>query len=43
MKAHIVIDSQTKLIHSVVVTSTNIHDSQVLGGLLHGDERRVLW
>lgn len=41
MKAHIGIDSQNKLIHSVVVTSVNVHDSQVLGDLLHGDERRV--
>jgi transposase, IS5 family len=41
MKAHIGVDSQNKLIHSVVVTSANIHDSQVLGDLLHGDERRV--
>lgn len=41
MKTHIGVDSQTKLIHSVVVTSANVHDSQVLGDLLHGDERRV--
>lgn len=41
MKAHIGVDSQNKLIHSVVVTSANIHDSQVLGDLFHGDERRV--
>lgn len=41
MKAHIGIDSQTKLIHSVAVTSANVHDSQVLPDLLHGDETRV--
>lgn len=41
MKAHVGVDSQTKLIHSVVVTSANTHDSQVLGDLLHGNERRV--
>lgn len=41
MKAHIGIDSRSKLIHSVVVTSANVHDSQVLGDLLHGDESRV--
>lgn len=41
MKAHIGVDSQTQLIHSVVVTAANVHDSQVLGELLHGDERRV--
>ena len=41
MKAHIGVDSNTKLIHSVVVTPANVHDSQVLGDLLHGDETRV--
>lgn len=41
MKTHIGVDSQTKLIHSVVVTPANVHDSQVLGDLLHGDESRV--
>ena len=41
MKAHIGVDSKTKLIHHVVATSANVHDSVVLGDLLHGDERRV--
>jgi transposase, IS5 family len=41
MKAHIGVDSQSKLIHSVVVTPANTADSQVLGQLLHGQERRV--
>ena len=41
MKAHIGVDSKTKLIHSVAVTSANVHDSTVLGDLLHGDETRV--
>ena len=41
MKAHIGVDSGTKLIHSVAVTAANVHDSQVLPDLLHGDERRV--
>ena len=41
MKAHIGTDSQTKLIHSVVATSANVHDSQVLEDLLHGDETRI--
>lgn len=41
MKAHIGVDSQTKLIHSVAATAANVHDSQVLGDLLHGDETRV--
>lgn len=42
MKAHIGVDSKTKLIHSVAVTPANTHDSQVLEDLLHGDETR-LW
>ena len=41
MKGHVGVDSQSKLIHSVEVTPANIHDSQVLPWLLHGDERRV--
>lgn len=41
MKAHIGVDSQTKLIHSVVATSANVHDSQVLSDLLHGEEAWV--
>jgi len=41
MKAHIGVDNQTKLIHSVAVTAANVHDSQLLGDLLHGDETRV--
>jgi len=41
MKAHIGVDSKTKIIHSVVVTAANVHDSQVLGDLLHGNETRV--
>jgi IS5 family transposase len=41
MKAHIGVDSKSKVIHSVVVTAANVHDSQVLGDLLHGEETRV--
>ncbi len=41
MKAHIGVDSATKLIHSVVATLANVHNSQVLGALLHGGETRV--
>jgi IS5 family transposase len=41
MKAHIGVDSQTKLIHSVAATAANVHDSQVLPKLLHGQETRV--
>lgn len=32
---------QTRLIHSVAATAANVHDSQWLGDLLHGDETRV--
>lgn len=41
MKAHIGVDSRTKLIHSVVATAANVHDSQLLADLLHGEETRV--
>ena len=41
MTAHIGVDSQTKLIHSVAATAANVHDSQVLPELLHGQETRV--
>ncbi len=41
MKAHIGVDSQTKVIHSVVVTPANTADCKVLGQLLHGQETRV--
>ena len=41
MKAHIGVDSKNKLIHSVAATAANVHDSQVLEDLLHGDETRV--
>ncbi len=41
MKAHIGVDNQTKLIHSVAVTAANVHDSQLLGDLLQGNETHV--
>ena len=41
MKAHIGVDSRTKVIHSVVATAANVHDSQVLPQLLHGQETRI--
>ncbi len=41
MKTHIGVDHQTKLIHSVAVTAANVHDSQLLGDLLHGNETHV--
>jgi transposase, IS5 family len=41
MKAHVGVDSKLKLIHSVVATPANVHDSQALPKLLHGNETRV--
>ena len=41
MKAHLGIDSRTKLIHAVVATPANVADSRVLPELLHGKETRV--
>jgi IS5 family transposase len=41
MKAHIGVDSQIKLIHSVATTAANVHVSQLLPDLLHGKETRV--
>jgi IS5 family transposase len=41
MKAHIGVDSQSKLVHSVAATPANVHDSQALPDLLHGKETRV--
>jgi len=38
MKAHIGVDSRSKLIHSVVATAANVHDSQVIADLLRGEE-----
>ena len=41
MKAHIGVDADSKLIHSVATTSARVHDSQVIRALLHGEERGV--
>jgi transposase, IS5 family len=41
MKMHIEVDSRSKVIHSVVATAANVHDSRVLEDLLHGEEARV--
>src|SRR6266403_4895591 len=41
MKAHVGVDSKTKLIHSVVATVANVSDAAILPDLLHGEERRV--
>ena len=41
MKAHIGVDSKTKLIHAVAASAANVHDKHGLPHLLHGRERRV--
>ena len=41
MKVHIGVDSQTGLVHSASVTAANVHDSQELPNLLHGEETRL--
>jgi IS5 family transposase len=41
MKVHIGADSDTGLVHSASVTAGNVHDSQELPNLLHGQERRL--
>lgn len=41
MKAHLGVDTRTKLIHSATATAANVADSTALPALLHGDETRV--
>ena len=41
MKLHIGADSQSGLVHSASVTTGNVHDSQELANLLHGEETRL--
>ena len=41
MKAHVGVDSKTKIIHTAVATAANVADSTVLPDLLHGEETRV--
>jgi len=41
MKAHVGVDSKTKIIHTAVVTAANVADVSVLPELLHGEETRV--
>jgi transposase, IS5 family len=41
MKAHVGVDSKTKLVHSVVATAANVADATVLPELLHGEESKV--
>ena len=41
MKLHIGVDSQSGLVHSASVSAGNVHDSQELPNLLHGEETRL--
>ena len=41
MKAHVGVDSKTKMIHTAVATAANVADAKVLPELLHGEETRV--
>jgi IS5 family transposase len=41
MKAHVGVDSQTKMIHSAVATGANQADAKLLPYLLHGEETEV--
>ena len=38
MKAHVGVDAETRLVHSVAATAANVADSKMLPELLHGDE-----
>src|SRR6202142_3662436 len=41
MKAHVGVDSKTKIIHTALAAAANVADSTVLPDLLHGEETRV--
>jgi transposase, IS5 family len=41
MKAHVGVDSKTKLIHTILASAANVHDGDALPYLLHGRETRV--
>src|SRR5437667_5410328 len=41
MKAHVGVDSKTKIIHTAVATAAKVSDVAVLSDLLHGEETRV--
>ncbi|MDR3734582.1 MAG: IS5 family transposase [Acidobacteriaceae bacterium] len=42
MKAHVGVDAETKLVHTVAATAANVADSKLLPELLRGDEM-VVW
>ena len=41
MKAHIGVDADSGLVHTIVGTAANVNDLNVAGALLHGDEKAV--
>jgi IS5 family transposase len=41
MKAHVAVDSKTKLIHAILASAANVSDAAALPYLLHGKETRV--
>jgi transposase, IS5 family len=41
MKAHMGVDSRTKIIHTILASAANVHDREALPHLLHGRETRV--
>ena len=41
MKAHVGVDTKSRVVHSVVCTTASIHDSQEMEELLHGEEEKV--
>lgn len=41
MKAHVAVDSKTKLIHTILASAANVADRDALPYLLHGKETRV--
>lgn len=41
MKAHVGVDTQYGLVHTIVTTTAKTHDSKVMDQLLHGNEREI--
>ena len=42
MKAHTGVDKDSGLVHTVAISAANLHDSQAMDELMHGDEQ-VVW
>ena len=41
MKAHTGVDKDSGLVHTVAISAANLHDSQAMDELMHGDEQAV--